>query len=63
MEQIPHLTDEQKVKAYSCAKNIQDQLVAILNELLNEKSYKGYLKEKLEIIENDTKCILSMCKK
>ena len=63
MEPLPYLTEEEKIRAYSCAKNIQDKLNAVLTELLNEKPYKGYLLEKLDSINWDTNCIINMCNK
>ena len=64
MEELPYLaTDEEKARAYSCAKNIEDKLQAIINELLTERPYKYYLLEKLDNIKWDTNCLISMCKK
>ena len=62
METLPYLTESEKVRAYSCARNVEDKLNAVKNELLNEKPYKYYLIEKLESILWDTNCIISMCK-
>lgn len=55
------MDEEEKERAKSCLNNIQDKLHSIYMELLSMAPYKPYILEKLKPIENDIKCLISMC--
>lgn len=57
------LSEDEVRRAKSCVYNIKDKLQAVETELSQDRAYCSYLVEKLEPILNDTKVILSMCRK
>lgn len=57
---MDYLTNEEVKRAKMCTSNIQDKLQAIISELNNKHAYKTYLKEKMESITWDVKCMNSM---
>lgn len=60
----PYLEEEEIKRAKNCVNNIMNKLNAVQSELnTREHPYKTYLKEKLDIILYDTKCMLDMCNK
>jgi hypothetical protein len=58
---MEYFNEEQIRRGKDCAWNIQDKLHAIMSELGGPRPYKGYMKEKLESILWDAKCLMSMC--
>lgn len=56
-----YLTDDEKMKVMDCVHTIEDRLTAITYELMNDKSYKGYIAEKIEPICNDSEVIRRVC--
>lgn len=57
------MEEEEINRAKGCIYNIRDKLNAIDLELHTEKPYLPYLLEKLEPIENDIRCLKSMCER
>lgn len=54
------LTPEEQQRAINIAYDIQDNLHAIKMELQKPSSYKYYLKEKIDKINTDMRCLTSM---
>lgn len=57
-----YLTDDEKRKVWDCVHTIEDRLNAITFELMNNKSYKGYIADKIEPICNDSEVIRRVCR-
>lgn len=57
---MDYLSDEEKKRMKMCTSNIKDKLQAIITELNNDHSYKTYLREKMNSITWDVRCINSI---
>lgn len=57
-----YLTDDEKRKVWDCVHTIEDRLNAITYELMNNKSCRGYITEKIELICNDSEVIRRVCR-
>lgn len=61
---MPYLSEEEKNSAMYAVENIEDKLNAVRTELATkDKSYKGYLLEKLDSIYYDVKYLINICKR
>ena len=56
----PFLDEYEKRRYEMCLRNIEDKLKALKAEAEKEKPYRGYIKEKVDSILWDAKCIDNM---